>query len=155
MSHHHEQKVPAFVLVSAAALMAFTIVVAAAARSAPSATADDAPPPVAVAELRFEDRADGSVGVLDARTEREVAVLAPGGHGFERGVLRGMFRTRMLESIGTDEPFVLSREADGRLVLHDPSSGREVELRSFGRTNYESFLALLDAAQRGEREGGS
>jgi putative photosynthetic complex assembly protein len=105
-------------------------------------------PPVRSAELRFEDRDDGAVVARDARDDREVAVIEPGSNGFVRGVLRGMFRTRRLESISSREPFRLTEESDGRLVLSDPHSGRAVELRSFGGTNYDAFSTLLAAASR-------
>jgi putative photosynthetic complex assembly protein len=150
MAHHHEQKVPRAALLGALALMAFTIVMAGAGRHmGVTARASDEAPRV-TAELRFEDRADGAVVARDAQDGREIAVIEPGSNGFIRGVLRGMFRTRRLESIDLNAPFRLTHEADGRLTLSDPTSGRTVELRSFGGTNYDAFVTLLSAAARGQ-----
>jgi hypothetical protein len=59
-----------------------------------------------------------------------------------------MFRTRKLESIGREAPFLLGRTEDGRFVLQDPETGHSVELRSFGRTNYESFDWLMREANQ-------
>jgi putative photosynthetic complex assembly protein len=77
-----------------------------------------------------------------------VATIAPETNGFVRGVLRGMFRTRKLESLGHDARFRLAREADGRLTLQDPQTGRQVELDSFGPTNSAAFADLLVAGRR-------
>lgn len=144
MGHHHEQRVPRGAILGAAALMVSTIAIAALARSSdPPATET---PNLRTVDMRFEDRPDGSVAILDANTAEEIALLAPESNGFIRGVLRGMFRTRKLESIPRDDPFRLAEKTDGQLVLYDPSSGHEVELRSFGHTNYEAFASLLPAS---------
>lgn len=106
---------------------------------------------LATAELRFEDRPDGSIGVLDGTSGREVAVVPPESNGFVRGVLRGMFRTRKLESMDHETPFRLTQYSDGRLGLKDLASGRVVDLSSFGPDNHAAFSKLLDAASRGPR----
>lgn len=146
---HQDPRVPRGVLIAAGALLLLTIGLAAAARSARLAEEAEAPPdppPVVEVSLRFEDRDDGAVVIKDP-DGAEVEVLAPQTNGFVRGVLRGMFRTRKLEGLDAEAPFVLSREADGRFLLADPTTGREVELRSFGETNYEAFARLLDAGR--------
>lgn len=144
--HHHDQKVPRGVLLAAAVLLGISVTLAAQARSA--RTSDSALASShevdASAELRFEDRDDGSVAVLDAKTSEEVAIVPPVEGGFVRGVMRGMFRTRKLESIDPDEHFRLTRYSNGSLVLEDPESGRRVELRSFGPTNYQAFARMLE-----------
>ncbi|MGF1466635.1 MAG: photosynthetic complex assembly protein PuhC [Sandaracinaceae bacterium] len=147
--HHHEQKVPRGAVIGAAVLIALSIGIAGFARMAQLTDGADIAPATESVDLRFEDRPDGSVAVLSAASGDEVAVLAPASNGFVRGVLRGMFRTRKLESVDRDEPFRLSRTEDGQLILADPASGRRVELRSFGRTNHDAFARLL-AAGRGE-----
>ncbi|MFN9808593.1 MAG: photosynthetic complex assembly protein PuhC [Deltaproteobacteria bacterium] len=150
MAHHHEQRVPRPALLGALVLMIFTILIAGAGRRMAVTDRASREPPRRAADLRFEDRDDGSVAALDPEDGREIAIIEPGSNGFIRGVLRGMFRTRRLESVPPQEPFRLSEEADGRLVLTDPRSGRHVELRSFGGTNYDAFAALLNAAIRSE-----
>lgn len=146
--HHHEQRVPKAALLGAAGLILATLALSAEARIEQLSDAATAAAPEATehADLRFEDRPDGSVAVLDAATGREVDVVPPAEGGFVRGVMRGMFRTRMLESIPVEGHFRLMRLVDGSLVLEDPQSGRRVDLRSFGATNHEAFARLLAAA---------
>jgi putative photosynthetic complex assembly protein len=98
--------------------------------------------------IRFEDRPSGAIAILDATTGREVSTVPPRTGGFVRGVLRGMFRTRKLESMGRDARFVLAREASGRLSLEDPETGRRVDLDSFGPTNSAAFAGLLAAGRQ-------
>jgi putative photosynthetic complex assembly protein len=95
-------------------------------------------------ELRFLDRHDGAVVVLDHPGGDPVEVLAPGTNGFVRGVMRGMARERRSKNIGTEPPYRLSSWADGRLTLDDPSTGRWVELVAFGPDNFQAFAQLLD-----------
>jgi len=101
---------------------------------------------VASFDLRFEDRSDGSVLIYTSSDGRLVDTLAPGTNGFVRGVLRGVVRERRAEHIGESPPFRLTRWADGRLSLDDPSTGRHVDLEVFGPTNAAAFAAILIAS---------
>lgn len=94
-------------------------------------------------ELRFLDRDDGAVVILDHFSGQPVEVLAPGTNGFVRGVMRGMARERRMKSVGTEPPYRLSSWSDGRLTLDDPSTGRWVELVAFGPDNFQAFAQLL------------
>lgn len=150
--HHHAQKVPKGVLLAAGALLTLTLVLAAGARMVHAAhPAPPLPPPLAVLEVRFEDRPDGAIAMLDAASGRELSVVPPRTNGFIRGVLRGMFRNRRLESLGPDGTFRLAREADGRLSLQDEQTGRRVDLGAFGPTNSAAFAELLAAGSPGGR----
>jgi putative photosynthetic complex assembly protein len=104
---------------------------------------------VAVRELRFEDRPDGSIAVIDARAGRELDTVAPGSNGFLRGTLRGLARERKRMSLGPEIPFRLLGRSDGRLTLEDPATGRRVDLESFGPTNAAVFARLLALAGAG------
>jgi putative photosynthetic complex assembly protein len=109
------------------------------------------PPASAVVEtydLRFEDRADGAVLIYSDATNRLVDTLQPGTNGFVRGVLRGLARERRAESIGPTAPFRLTRWADGRLSLDDPSTSRHVDLEVFGPTNAGAFADILVASSQ-------
>jgi putative photosynthetic complex assembly protein len=97
--------------------------------------------------LRFEDRDNGSIVVLDAKTRAEVAQIAPGTNGFLRSTLRGLARERKRRDIGAEPPFVLSIRADGRLTLADPATVREVDLEAFGPTNATVFRHFLPGTQ--------
>jgi putative photosynthetic complex assembly protein len=145
-AHHHHQEVPRAALLGALFLILVTIGVAAHARSErlsqPVSTFA-----VETYEVRFEDRPDGALAVLDAKTNHDVTVLAPRSNNFVRGVLRGMFRSRKLESKGHDDAFLLSRESDGHLILLDPQTDRHVQLDSFGPTNTAAFEDILVAAR--------
>lgn len=139
--HHHEQKIPRGILIGAGALLAASLALAAQARNN-AAPEVHAPIQVAV-DLQFDDRPDGGVEIIDVASGETVSVVPPEQGGFIRGVMRGMVRTRKLESIPADAPFRLIRHADGALVVEDPISGRRVDLRSFGRTNHQAFARLL------------
>lgn len=145
MAHHHEQRVPKGAITGAAIVMAITIGLAALGRARENPPAEL--PQGASVELRVEDRTSGEVVIIDHQTDDEVWVVPTESGGFVRGVLRGVFRTRRLESVGRDAPLTLWERSDGELVLTDPETGHEVELRSFGATNYESFAQILAAAE--------
>lgn len=104
---------------------------------------------VAVRDLRFEDRPDGGIDVYDARDDRLVDTVAPATNGFIRGTLRGLSRDRKRAGVGPDEPYRLVARADGRLTLEDPSTGRRVDLESFGPTNTGAFAKFLGAGSHG------
>jgi putative photosynthetic complex assembly protein len=109
-----------------------------------------AKPPVSIVvdqyDLRFEDRPDGAVLIYSSKDDRLVDVLQPGTNGFVRGVLRGLVRERRADHVGTAPPFRLTRWADGRLSLDDPSTGRHVDLEVFGPTNSGAFAQILIAS---------
>lgn len=98
---------------------------------------------VAMRELRFEDRPDGSVAVIDHRSNRQIDAIT-GEAGFARGTLRGFARDRRAREIGPGQPLQLMGRADGRLTLFDPATGRIVDLESFGPTNAAVFARFLN-----------
>ncbi len=102
---------------------------------------------VASRDLRFEDRADGSVAVVDVSAGQSIEVLTPGSDGFMRATLRGLARDRRSLGIGAEPPFRLTLWEDGRLSLEDPSTGRNVALEAFGATNAQAFARLLTAGE--------
>ncbi len=134
-------------IAAACALVIASIVAVAAVRvSGMPITAPDAAP-VAERQLRFVDRADGSIAVLDAQSGLLVDSVV-GEAGFVRGTLRGLARERKRQGIGADQAFRLVARADGRLTLLDPATGRRVDLESFGPTNASEFAHMLIAAER-------
>jgi putative photosynthetic complex assembly protein len=94
--------------------------------------------------LRFEDRPDGSVAVLDGQDGVQIAAIH-GEAGFLRGALRAMARERRKQGLGSQPAFELIARADGRLTLADPATGERVDLESFGPTNAGAFARLLSA----------
>jgi len=135
---------PRGALLGAAALLAFTLVAALVGRTTGAGITRPAPgTAVEARDLRFEDRADGAVIVLDARTGQVVEVLPAGTNGFARGVLRSLARERRLHSVGAEPPFRLMRRSDGRVALEDPTTGRRIDLEAFGPTNAQVFMRLV------------
>jgi putative photosynthetic complex assembly protein len=135
-------------LFGAGALVLLTLVLAATSHFTGVGTSKVAEAtPVETRDLRFEDRADGSVAVLQAKDGGVVEILAPGTNGFVRGVLRGLARERKMEGIGAAPPFRLIRWNDDRLSLKDMATGREIELVSFGINQIEVFAKMLEAAR--------
>ena len=136
---------PRFPLFAVGGLVAFSLLMAASGRiNGPSISVTPSAQ-VQSRDLRFEDRADGSVAVIDANSGALVDVAAPGTNGFLRATLRGLVRERKHEAIGAAVPFRLTRWADGRLTLDDPTTGRKVEMEAFGETNEAVFARLLTA----------
>jgi putative photosynthetic complex assembly protein len=107
--------------------------------------------PVQTRLLRFEDRKDGSVAVIDAKTSADIAIAQPGTNGFLRGTLRGLMRTRKLREINRTEPFRLERYATGQLVLVDTIVNKDISLDAFGPTNAAVFAAFLSTPE-GDRK---
>ena len=101
-------------------------------------------PAVATRSLRFEDRPDGSVAVLDAASGRQIEAIQ-GEAGFLRGALRALARERRKQGLGSAPAFELIARADGRLTLADPATGERIDLESFGPTNAGTFARLLTA----------
>ncbi len=152
MSEIDSQPFPKAPLIGAGLLVGVTILFAAGPRLGylppiHTATTERAAHHVGVVEtrdLRFTDRADGAL-VIDDTTRGTVAAILPHGtnNGFIRGALRGMARDRLLRGVGKTPPFRLTLFSDGALTLFDPSTGRNIELGSFGPTNKQSFADLL------------
>jgi putative photosynthetic complex assembly protein len=100
-------------------------------------------PAVSVRQFTFEDRRDGGIDVRRADTGQVVHSVAPETNGFLRGTMRGLARERKRMGVGPERPFDLIGRADGRLTLVDPSTGRRVDLGSFGPDNSAVFAALM------------
>ncbi len=142
-----DRTLPRGALVAAAMLVIGTLVLVVFARLTGYTPAK--PPPSRAVQsylLRFEDGANGSVLVLRADDGRVVDTIAPGTEAFVRSVLRGMARERRVDHVGAQPPFRLTRWADGRLSLDDPTTGRHIDLEVFGPTNAGAFADILRAS---------
>jgi putative photosynthetic complex assembly protein len=142
-----DEKIPRALLLGACAMVVASILMVGVARltgyqpaEAPASTVVDSH------DLRFADRADGAVLIYDANDGELAYTIEPGTNGFVRGVLRGLVRDRRAEKIGAAPPFRLTRWANGRLSLDDPSTGRHVDLEVFGETNAGAFADILLAS---------
>jgi putative photosynthetic complex assembly protein len=92
--------------------------------------------------LRFEDRADGSIAVVDAANGQVVASFE-GEQGFVRGALRALARERKASGQGGEIPFELIARPEGGLTLLDPLTGQKIDLGSFGPSHAAAFANLL------------
>jgi putative photosynthetic complex assembly protein len=138
--------VPRFALILAGSAVAGSICLAAAGRLTGAANSDPTAPAVLSRSLVFRDQPNGAVAVFDAtNVSRPIALVAPETNGFLRATMRGLARQRLREDANHDSPFRLTRWADGRLTLEDPTTGRRVEMEAFGATNEEAFARLLTA----------
>jgi putative photosynthetic complex assembly protein len=101
--------------------------------------------PVKVLQLRFEDRPDGSIAVIDYKSGKQIDAVE-GEAGFVRGTLRGLAQERKRRGLDSGPPFELIYREDGRLTLSDTATGRLVDLESFGPTNAGTFFKLLNGS---------
>jgi putative photosynthetic complex assembly protein len=101
--------------------------------------------------VRFEDRSNGGVGIMDAMTGKDIAVAQPGTNGFLRGTLRGLMRTRKRQGIGVTEPFRITRFSTGQIVLRDEATATDIPLNAFGPTNAAVFAAFLSTPEGGSK----
>ena len=134
---------PRRVLLAIGAVLLGTLIAVAAVRLSGTSIAVPDEAALAVRELRFEDRPDGSVVVIDATTKSVIHTMT-GENGFFRGALRGLARERRRIGLGSEQPFQLIGRADGRLTLVDPATGQRIDLESFGPTNAAVFARFMN-----------
>lgn len=147
---HTAQSLPRGVLLASGALILVSIAFAALSSSTGVGRVEVPPStPVSQFEVRFEDEMQAGLVVYTSERKTPLARVEPGRDGFVRGVLRSLNRTRKLEGLPGDAPFIMTRWEDGRLSLSDPSTNISVELQGFGIDNFRAFdrLMLLAEAQ--------
>jgi putative photosynthetic complex assembly protein len=152
MSDFAHEEFPQWVLGVAGGLVGITLLVVFGVRlgalparpTAPELRAEKHVAVVKSGDFIFADRADGALVATDANTGKVALVLEPGSNsGFIRGVMRGMMRERQLHEVSRYGAVTITQWADGALTLHDASTGRILELGSFGHTNRAAFAQLL------------
>jgi putative photosynthetic complex assembly protein len=149
MSALDHEPFPRGALIAASALVGFSLLATTAVRlvriSSPATITAAEPAPAASADLRFSDQTDGSIRVENSRTRHVVATIKPGVGGFVRGVMRGLARDRIARHIGEAPAFRLSQARNGQMSLEDTATGRVIDLESFGSSNRDAFVQLLNA----------
>lgn len=154
MAHAHldDEPFPRGALIGAGLLVALALGAVTAARvgllpvSETTRQVEAAATPAETRDLRFQDRADGSV--LIESVGGTPAVIEPNSGGFVRGVVRGLVRDRRARGIGREPVFRLTRWSDGRLTLEDTATGRRLALDVFGPDNRQAFVDLLAQTAR-------
>lgn len=69
--------------------------------------------------------------------------LDPEEGGFIAGVARVLERERNKARVAQNTPITLTRGTNGRLSIHDPSTGWRADLMGFGADNAKAFARLL------------
>ncbi len=133
---------PRWFLVGAGGLILFSLLSVGLVRLTGNGPDQRAAPAAMERALRFEDRPDGSIAVLDGRTGAQVTSVQ-GEQGFVRGALRALARERRARGMGSQQPFQLIARTDGGLTLLDPMTDNRVDLEAFGPTNAGEFAKLL------------
>ena len=104
--------------------------------------------PVATVDLAFKDLPDGGITITDAATGRLVSAVAPQSGHFIRGIMRALVLGHRRAGEPDGMPFRLTRWADGRLTIADPSTRESFELEAFGSTNEQVFAAFLEKPRK-------
>lgn len=134
-------------LIGAAALIGFAIVSVATIRVfGPAAAMEPLDNALESVQLQFEDQPGGVISVFDATSGSEIGELPAGSDNFMRATLRGLVRGRDALKAEDRAAFGLYRLSDGRLLLVDPVSGRNVDLWAFGETNANAFARFLPSS---------
>jgi putative photosynthetic complex assembly protein len=100
-------------------------------------------------DVRFLDHETQGVEVRDGAGEAIITWMpvAEGG-GFIQNVLRAMKMDRAPKGIAADAPYRVARHDDGRLYLHDLSTGRRQTVDAFGSTQTAAFAKLLSMGEK-------
>lgn len=72
-----------------------------------------------------------------------IADLNPKEGGFISGVWRVIQRERTKHRVSLEGPLTLVRYDNGRIAIHDPSTGWSADLMGFGIDNAKAFARLL------------
>jgi putative photosynthetic complex assembly protein len=84
----------------------------------------------------------GAATVLDANGTL-IGRLSPQEGGFIAGVGRVLDRERTKHGVALTGPVTIIGRADGRVSIHDPSTGWRADLMGFGQDNARAFVRLL------------
>ena len=106
-------------------------------------------------DIWFEDQDNKTMLVRRASDNAILEVLPADGGGFMRGVVRSLFRQRLLGNIERTQPFRLSQRQDQKLFIVDLSVGSKMELDGFGPSNTLSIARILAAGLKNEGVDGS
>ncbi|WPL15845.1 photosynthetic complex assembly protein [Thiorhodovibrio winogradskyi] len=138
---------PRPVLIGAAILISFTIAVAAFVRLTGIGKSENEFAAIAAErELHFREINPSTIEVI-AEGQR-IALLDSNEDGFIFGVLRGLGHHRKVSEADIDRPYIVSMRVDGRLVLEDPTTGEQLDLRAYGADNASAFRELLQAGHQ-------
>ncbi len=150
-----QASIPRWFVIGTAALMLTTVLGAGLARFSGvgiSRVADSAV--IGTVELWVDEQRDGSALVRHVATGKTLDVLPADGGGFVRGLVRGMFRQRLLSEQARTLPFQISQREGPKYFLFDPATGTRMELDGFGPTNTQTVARLYQAGRNAQIGGG-
>lgn len=108
-------------------------------------------PPVAavVADASFLLISDGVSGAVEVRLADGTVLsrLGPEEGGFIAGVHRVILRERTKHRVALEGPVTVQAFENGRMAIHDPSTGWGADLMGFGADNAGAFARLLAQSQ--------
>lgn len=96
--------------------------------------------------LTFFDEPDGAVRVEDGASGEVLARFGEGEGGFIRATVRNLVHQRRIRNIGREVPFTLTRWSNDTLTLADPTTGKSIEVASFGPDNRKVYADMLPSA---------
>lgn len=105
---------------------------------------DDATRPTAMRMIRFSPDGTGFIARDDVDSTL-IGDLAFERDGFIVSTVRSLNRARRAAEIDLSQPYRLTRWNNGQILLEDPSTGAQIELSAFGRTNVRAFTHLFEA----------
>lgn len=149
-----ERPIPPAIIIGGGLVMAVSLLIVGSARLG-LAPRQLRPAASAVAAYDFRVSAPDAAGfqtVLSARDGRAVAPLSGRGDDFLPSLVDKLRQERALKGVRGDAPFRLVRFADGRVSLEDPSTGRELNLESFGSVNEADAARLIGEGQAVDAE---
>lgn len=142
------QQFPRPVLIGAAVLISFTIAVAAFVRlTGIGKDENEFAAAVIERELLFREIDPNTIEVV--ADGARIATLDANEDGFIFGVLRGLGHNRKVNEADMGLPYLVSQRADGRILLEDPMTGDQLDLRAYGADNAKAFADLLRAEGQG------
>ncbi|MEO1107832.1 MAG: photosynthetic complex assembly protein PuhC [Pseudomonadota bacterium] len=95
------------------------------------------------AMILISDGVSGAVSVLSPEGAVIARLDATQG-GFVAGVARVIDRNRAQADLQAHTPVIVTRRANGRLDITDPTTGWSADLMGFGADNASRFARLLD-----------
>jgi putative photosynthetic complex assembly protein len=96
-------------------------------------------------DIWYEDQDNKTMLVRRVSDNAILEVLPADGGGFMRGVVRSLFRQRLLANKERTLPFRLAQREDRKYFILDMSTGTKIELDGFGPSNTLSIARILEA----------
>lgn len=149
----HDRMLPRVLIKAMLALVFASLAIATFARVTDRPLVSTPPVSPIVAETEIELFSDGVSGAVQVRqTDGSLLVeLDPQAGGFIAGMHRVILRERTKHRVALEGPVVIQAFENGRMAIHDPSTGWGADLMGFGADNAGAFARLL--AQSNSQEG--